>query len=147
MCQNFWYNCPKMLGLYDFARFDKGTYRPLLLGNEHGRKCLLSETRGGLHVEASTPYSTTPVPRTFVSFRPNNQFEGSAGSLDLWRSLPGGLYYSQYFDPHYRDTHSQKKKFADVFDESSRRLHFVESRRRCNKAVEDVAQDPRVPIK
>ena len=31
------------------------------------------------------------------------------------------LLLPRYFDPHYRDTHSQKKKFADVFDESTLR--------------------------
>ena len=31
------------------------------------------------------------------------------------------LLLPRYFDPHYRDTHSQKKKFEDVFDESTLR--------------------------
>ena len=119
-CQNFWYNCPKMLALYDFARFDKGTYTPLLLGNEHGRKCLLSETR-----EACGRSRRLTVQRQYLvpllAFGPNNQFEGLLEALTVAKLVGRTLLLPRYFDPHYRDTHSQKKKFADVFDERTLR--------------------------
>ena len=117
-CQNFWYNCPTMLALYDFARFSEGTYTPLLLGNEHGRKCLLSETR-----EACGRSRRLTVQRQYLvpllAFGPNNQFEGLLEALTVAKLVGRTLLLPRYFDPHYRDTHSQKKKFADVFDESS----------------------------
>ena len=118
-CQNFWYNCPKMLALYDFARFDKGTYTPLLLGNEHGRKCLLSETRSN----CGAPRRRLAVQRQYLvpllAFGPNNQFEGLLEALTVAKLVGRTLLLPRYFDPHYRDTHSSKKKFGDVFDEKT----------------------------
>ena len=121
-CQNFWYNCPRMLALYDFARFSEGTYTPLLLGNEHGRKCLLSETREACDVPARRRLAAQRqylVP--LLAFGPNNQFEGLLEALTVAKLVGRTLLLPRYFDPHYRDTHSQKKKFADVFDESTLR--------------------------
>ena len=121
-CQNFWYNCPRMLALYDFARFAEGTYTPLLLGNEHGRKCLLKETREACDVPARRRLAAQRqylVP--LLAFGPNNQFEGLLEALTVAKLVGRTLLLPRYFDPHYRDTHSQKKKFADVFDESTLR--------------------------
>ena len=92
-CQNFWYNCPRMLALYDFARFAEGTYTPLLMGNEHGRKCLLSETREACDVPARRRLAAQRqylVP--LLAFGPNNQFEGLLEALTVAKLL-GGLYY------------------------------------------------------
>ena len=121
-CQNFWYNCPKMLALYDFARFGEGTYTPLLMGNEHGRKCVLSEAREACDVPARRRLAAQRqylVP--LLAFGPNNQFEGLLEALTVAKLVGRTLLLPRYFDPHYRDTHSQKKKFADVFDESTLR--------------------------
>ena len=121
-CQNFWYNCPRMLALYDFARFAEGTYTPLLMGNEHGRKCLLKETREACDVPARRRLAAQRqylVP--LLAFGPNNQFEGLLEALTVAKLVGRTLLLPRYFDPHYRDTHSSKKKFEDVFDERTLR--------------------------
>ena len=56
-----------------------------------------------------------------LAFGPNNQFEGLLEALTVAKLVGRTLLLPRYFDPHYRDTHSQKKKFADVFDESTLR--------------------------
>ena len=121
-CQNFWYNCPRMLALYEFARFSGGTYTPLLMGNEHGRKCILSETREACGAPSRRRLAVRRqylVP--LLAFGPNNQFEGLLEALTVAKLVGRTLLLPRYFDPHYRDTHSKKKRFADVFDESTLR--------------------------
>lgn len=147
-CRNFWYNCPDMLKLYDFARFDQGTYTPLLLGNEHGRRCALSLQRvacpaptrrrlGGVGGSAPVPSTRLllsgvevdtntsarrrlAAPRQYLvpllAFGPNNQFEGLLEALAVAKLVGRTLLLPKYFEPHYRDTRSQKKRFEEVFD-------------------------------
>ena len=56
-----------------------------------------------------------------LAFGPNNQFEGLLEALTVAKLVGRTLLLPRYFDPHYRDTHSQKKKFGDVFDEGALR--------------------------
>jgi hypothetical protein len=116
-CRNFWYNCPDMLKLYDFARFDQGTYTPLLLGNEHGRRCALSLQR----VACPAPTRRRLAERRqylvpLLAFGPNNQFEGLLEALAVAKLVGRTLLLPKYFEPHYRDTTSSKKRFEEVFD-------------------------------
>ena len=55
------------------------------------------------------------------AFGPNNQFEGLLEALTVAKLVGRTLLLPRYFDPHYRDVYSQKKKFMDVFDENTLR--------------------------
>ena len=95
----------------------------MLLGNEHGRKCLLSETREACD---APPHRRLTVQRQYLvpllAFGPNNQFEGLLEALTVAKLVGRTLLLPRYFDPHYRDTHSQKKEIRGTcFDERTLR--------------------------